>query len=197
MSPRASSSSTASPSKEEENGYSQDQSDDSGPARHDRLRFRGDHPHHPRKVSDHRYAQAGRQELLRPHHRPASGRRRQAQVPHHRLQAEQGRRARQGLLHRVRPQPLRQHRPDPLRRRREALHHRAPRPEGGRPDRLRRGCRYQGRQHAAPGEHPRGHHDPLRGAGPRQGRSARPVRRQRGPAHRQRERLRPGSSSQR
>ena len=36
---RASSSSTASPSKEEENGYSQDQSDHSGPARHDRLRL--------------------------------------------------------------------------------------------------------------------------------------------------------------
>ena len=55
----------------------------------------------------------------RPRHRAPSRRRRQAQVPPDRLQADQGRRPRQGRDDRVRPEPDHLHRPAPLRRRRE------------------------------------------------------------------------------
>ena len=61
----------------------------------------------------------------RPHHDAPPGRRPQAPLPHHRLQAAQGRRAGDGRVDRVRPEPLGAHRAAALRRRRQGLHPRA------------------------------------------------------------------------
>jgi ribosomal protein L2 len=68
-----------------------------------------------------------RPQRLRPQDLAPPRRRPQAAVPPGRLQAEQGRRAGQGRLHRVRPEPHVPHRAAALPRRREALH---PRPAG-------------------------------------------------------------------
>ena len=91
------------------------------------------------------HSQGGRN-AVRPDHHAAPGRRAQARVPADRLPpGRQGRRAREGRAHRVRPEPDRADRAAALRRRREALHHRARRPEAGRSGRERRWRRHQDR----------------------------------------------------
>jgi len=66
-----------------------------------------------------------RPQQLRPQDLPPPRRRPQAGVPDHRLPPQQGRRAGQGRVDRVRPEPQRPHRAAPLSRRREALHPRS------------------------------------------------------------------------
>ncbi len=73
-----------------------------------------------------------RAERQRPHHLAPPRRRGQAPLPPDRLQAGQGRRARQGRLDRVRPEPQRLHRAHQLRRRPQELHPRAAGPAGRR-----------------------------------------------------------------
>ena len=82
------------------------QADEPRPTFPDGLRFLGDHHVQAGEVSSGPEAEEGRSQLLWPHHHPSPGRRQQAALPHHRLQAQQGRRARQGCHHRVRSQPL-------------------------------------------------------------------------------------------
>ena len=113
-------------------GYPQVQADHPGPSRLLGGRLRRDHPDHAGEVADASAAQEGRPQQPGPDHHPAPGWRSQARLPHHRLPSlRQGRRARQGRSHRVRPQPHRAHRAAALRRRREALHHRAEGPVAG------------------------------------------------------------------
>ena len=76
------------------------------------------------------------------------------QYRHHRLQAQQGRRARQGRGDRVRPEPQRPHRPAALPRRREALHPRPGQGRGRRRAAVRPGLRDPPRQRAADALHP-------------------------------------------
>ena len=87
----------------------------------------------------------GGRNALRPHDVASPRRRSQAALPPRRLQAEQGRRAREGRRDRVRPEPQRAHRAAALPRRREALH---PRPE--RPRRSATCCRAARVRRSAP-----------------------------------------------
>ena len=92
-------------------------------------------------------------------HVAASRRRPQAAVPADRLPPQQGRRAGQGRFDPVRSEPHGPHRPVALRRRREAVHPRPERPEGGRhgDERPRRAA--DGRQLPAAVEDSAGHDD--------------------------------------
>ena len=63
-----------------------------------------------REVAHEAEAEDRRSQLVRPHDVAPPRRRSQAALPHHRLQAEQGRRAREGRGDRVRPEPQRAHR---------------------------------------------------------------------------------------
>ena len=128
-------------------------------------------------------SEQGGPQQQRPHHDAAPGRRQQAPLPHHRLQAPEGRRAREGRYHRVRPEPQRPHRPSALRRRREALHPSSEGPPRGRHRHERPRGRYQAGQRAAAGQHPRRHAHPRRGAAAGQGRRHRAFRRHQHPAH--------------
>ena len=124
-----------------------------------------------------RAQQQGPQDLAPPR------RRGQAPVPQDRLQAPQGRRAGQGRLDRVRPQPLRLHRAAALRRRREALHPRAAAPAGGRPVESGPGAEINVGQRAAARGHADRHGRPQRRARARPRRPARPRGGRRDPAH--------------
>ena len=131
-----------------------------------------------------------RPQLRGPQDRSPQGRRPQAPVPPRRLQADQGRRRRQGGGDRVRPQPHLPHRPAPLRGRREGLHPGAPQREGGRPPDERPGRRHPARQRAAAALHPGRHRGPQRGAAARPGRQDGPLGRLQRPAGGQGGRLR-------
>ena len=91
----------------------------------------------------------------------------------------------QGGGDRVRPEPERPDRAPPLPGRREALHPRAARAQGGRHGGVGPERRHPARQRAAAPRHPGGHDDPQRRAPARQGRAALPERGDRGPARRQ------------
>ena len=115
--------------------HSQAQAHEPGPPVPVVLRLRGGHQGPSGEVADQAEAAHRRPQLLRPDDVASPRWRSQAAVPRRRLQAEQGRRAREGRRDRVRPEPQRAHRAAALPRRREALH---PRPAGS-----------AGRRHAA------------------------------------------------
>ena len=118
---------------------------------------RGDHALDAGEVAARAAQEDGRAERERPHHDPPPGRRAQAPLPEDRLQARQGRRAGEGRLDRVRPEPLGPDRAAPLRGRREGVHPRPARAPGRRdgPGGPRR--RHQARERAAARRHPDRH----------------------------------------
>ena len=95
----------------------------------------------------------------------------------------------------VRSQPQRVHRPGEVRGRGAALHPGAQRPEGRGQGCLLRRCGHQARQLPAHRQHPCWYRHPQRGAEPRPGRTAGPVRRYRCPAHGQGRRSGSGPSA--
>ena len=116
------------------------------PSLHDGLGLRGDHRAEPEKCLLAPGQAQRRPQQQRPHHDAPPGRRAQAPLPDHRLQAPQGRRAGQGRLDRVRPEPLDAHRAAALRRRREGLHPGAAAAAGRRDGPVRRRRRHQAGQ---------------------------------------------------
>ena len=131
------------------------QADLARPPLHVGVRLRGDHQDRAREDAAGAAAQERRPQQQRPHHHPPPGRRPQAALSDHRLQAQQGRRARQGALDRVRPQPLGPDRAAALCRRREALHPGAHPPDRRRDRRVGRRRRHPARQRAAAGRRSR------------------------------------------
>ena len=145
----------------------------------DRLRLRGAHPRQAGEVAHQAQAAHGWTQLLRSHDVASPRWWPQAEVPPGRLPSRQGRRARQGRGHRVRPEPQRADRAAALPRRREALHHRPAGPGSRRPAAERPGFGDPARERAAVALHPRRDHRAQRRAEAGRGRQARPRRRRR------------------
>ena len=138
-----------------------------------------------REVAHEVEAEDRRPQRARPDDVAPPGWRTQAALPPGRLQAQQGRRARQGRRDRVRPQPQRAHRAAALLRRREALHPRPERRAGRRRAAERAGFRDPARQRAAAALHPRRHDGAQRRVEAGRGRQDGPRRRRRDPADRE------------
>ncbi len=174
----------------EPDGHQEAQAHEPGPAVRHLAPARGGHQDRAREVARRGPAEVRRAEQQRPRHLPPPRRRQQAQVPEDRLPAPQGRRAREGRGHRVRPQPQRAHRPPPLPGRREALHPGSGPARGGGHGVLGTDGRHRAGQRPAAERHPHGHHGAQRGARSRPRRPARPRRRHRHPGGGQGRRLR-------
>ncbi len=112
-------------------------------------------------------AESGRPQRPWAGHRPPSRRRQPALHAHGRLQARQARHPGPGGGDRVRSESLGPPGAAALCRRREALHRRPARPEGGRHGHVRPGGRDPPGQQPAAGQHPAGHADPQHRAASR------------------------------